>query len=55
MVTLCIWESFRSTLQQKVAEVIASLQFHFFVGATWSCSIDKVHSAEVPQHCLTLV
>ena len=52
MGTLGSCESLRSTLQQKIAEDIASLHFQISVGATWSCSIDKVHSAEVPQHCL---
>ena len=48
MGTLGSCESLRSTLQQKVAEDLASLHFQISVGATWSCSIEKVHSAEVP-------
>ena len=52
MGTLGSCESLRSTLQQKIAEDLASLHFQISCGATWSCSIEKVHSAEAPQHCL---
>ncbi len=37
---------------RKLLKSLRHFIFKISVGATWSCSIDKVHSAEVPQHCL---
>ena len=45
-------ESPRSKLLQKLAEDLASLNFQISFGAIWSCSTEKVNSAEAKEHCL---